>query len=131
MAIPSPAALVMQCVYSDPSGVKGSSNVREVVELVLKVENEAKIKIEDAKRKATEIRTAADEAAALSLAGVREAVVAESRARLERAKAEAGLLLQKAREADAAEGENMAAGSEKASNDIVHGIVTMMTGQSA
>ena len=104
--------------------------MREVVELVLQVENEAKIKIEDAKLKAAEIRTAADEAAALSLAGVREAVVAESRARLDRAKAEAGLLLQKAREADATEGERLAAGSEKASDDIVRSIVAMMTGKS-
>jgi len=105
--------------------------VREVVELVLQVENEAKIKIEEARRQASDIRAAADEAAAASLASVRDSLVSESRVRLERAKAEAEALLQKARDQDAASGVQLAADSEKAAVDIVGRIVAMMTGRSS
>jgi len=103
--------------------------MREIVERVLGAEDEAKSKIEAARKRASAVKADADEAAAAFVAKAREKAVADTRARLDQARASAERLIVAAREAADAEAERNAGTVASERESLVAEIVGVIAGR--
>jgi regulator of protease activity HflC (stomatin/prohibitin superfamily) len=105
--------------------------MREIVERVLGAEEEARSKIEEARKKAATIRQEADKAASALLAAAREKSVRDSKARLDAARAAAAALMDQARQESATAATEAEAQAGQTAAFLVDEIVAMITGQTA
>jgi vacuolar-type H+-ATPase subunit H len=103
--------------------------VQQVVERVLGTEEEARARLERARKQAAAIRNEADERASASLAQARAHALAEGKRCLEEARKAAAELLLAARDQEEAKAAAAAAAAEGRTDSIVADIVTMITGQ--
>ena len=102
--------------------------MREIVERVLGAEEEARARIEEARKRAATIRQEADQAASALLAAAREKSVQDSKAHLDAARSAAAALMDQARQESAASAGNAEAQAGQTVTSLVDDIVAMMTG---
>ncbi len=103
--------------------------MREIVERVLGAEEEARAKIDEARKQAATIRQDADQAASALLAAAKEKSVRDSKERLDAARAASAALMDQARRESAASTVAAEADAEQAVSALVDDIVAMITGQ--
>lgn len=103
--------------------------MREIVESVLKAEEEARARIDEARKKAAGIREEADRAAAELVASARESAVRVSKNRLDEARAAAASLLNQTREESEASARAAEGSSSLAVSSLVNDIVALIAGQ--
>lgn len=102
--------------------------MRELVERVLGAEAEAATILDEARRKASELRAKADEDAAQSAAAARDAAAAEARSTVDAARSEAKQTLERTRAEDEAWGKAFVAAAEADTEDVVGAVVAMVLG---
>jgi vacuolar-type H+-ATPase subunit H len=102
--------------------------MREIVERVLGAEEEARAKIDEARKKAAAIRQEADQAASTLLAAAREKSVRDSKAALDAARATAAALMDQARQESEASAGNAEAQAGQTAAFLVDEIVAMVAG---
>jgi hypothetical protein len=95
---------------------------------VLGAEEEARAKIDEARKKAAGIRQEADQAASALLAAARERSVRDSKAHLDAARSAAAALMDQARQESAAGAGAAEEQSKQTAASLVDDIVAMMTG---
>ena len=102
--------------------------MQEIVERVLGAEEEARARIERARKKAAEIRAAADEAYAASASDARAKAQAEARRSLDEARAEAELAAEREREASRRRAEVLERSVGAAREALLEGMIAVLSG---
>jgi hypothetical protein len=102
--------------------------VQHVVERVLGTEEEARTRLERARKQAAAIRNEADGLASAALVEARARALAETKRRLDEARRAAALLLEAVRGEEDAKAAAAAAAARERTDTIVADIVAMITG---
>ncbi len=110
--------------------LESGSNVQKVVERVLGTEEEARARIERARKKAAGMRSSADEAYAASAASARTRAQTETRCLLDEARSEAESAVEREREAQRVRAEELERSAMMSRESILKGMVAVLCGSS-